>query len=225
MEINEKFITNSKYTTDEKCVYLNLLSKSNDFITCVSHQMISKELNLSRRTIIRNIKTLEEKQGIIKIKGVTETGGASSNTYILTKINDEGEFDEEDYQNKLNLKNQIFKNINNHDNNSIVKEYLKDNNIEYLEEYDTLKCINPLTNKILPYDIELKNKKIIIELQGLQHTEYSKFLHDNKENYEYRVWKDWYKKSFAEKQGYKVLQITSLQIQNEEYKNIIKSVI
>ena len=225
MEINEKFIANPNYTTNEKCIYLNLLSKSNDFIAYVPHQIISRELNLSRRTIIRNIKTLEEKQGIIKIKGVTETGGASTNTYILTKINDEGEFDEEDYQNKLNLKNQIFKNINNHDNNSIVKEYLKDNNIEYLEEYDTLKCINPLTNKILPYDIELKNKKIIIELQGLQHTEYSKFLHDNKENYEYRVWKDWYKKSFAEKQGYKVLQITSLQIQNEEYKDIIKSVI
>ena len=47
----------------------------------------------------------------------------------------------------------------------------------------------------------------------------------DKENYEYMVWKDWYKKSFAEKQGYKVLQITSLQIQNEEYKDIIKSVI
>lgn len=225
MEINEKFITNSKYTTDEKCVYLNILISSDDYICNKSQLIISKELNISRTFVIKTLKSIELKHGLIIINKSTKTGGKAPNAYILTKINDEGEFDEEDYQNKLNLKNQIFKNINNHDNNSIVKEYLKDNNIEYLEEYDTLKCINPLTNKILPYDIELKNKKIIIELQGLQHTKYSKFLHDNKENYEYRVWKDWYKKSFAEKQGYKVLQITSLQIQNEDYKNIIKSVI
>lgn len=225
MEINAKFITNPKYTTIEKIIYLNLLSKSNDFIVSIAYKDIANELDVSRRTIIRNIKILEEKHGLIKIKGITETGCTSTNTYILTKINDYGEFDEEDYQNKLKLQSEIFKNINEHDNNSIVKEWLNKNNIEYLEEYKTLKCINPLTNKVLPYDIELKNKKIIIELQGIQHTEYSKFLHDNRENYEYRIWKDWYKKSFAEKQGYKVLQITSLQIQNEEYKNIIKSVI
>ena len=53
MEINEKFITNSKYTTDEKCVYLNILISSDDYICNKSQLIISKELNISRTNIIK----------------------------------------------------------------------------------------------------------------------------------------------------------------------------
>lgn len=132
MEINEKFIANPNYTTNEKCIYLSLLSKSNDFITYVSQPTISKELNLSRITIIRNIKALEEKQGIIKIKGVTETGGASTNTYILTKINENNYLISYEY--KIIKNKLILVSISKNYNNIIdINEFNKYKNIIYKE--------------------------------------------------------------------------------------------
>ena len=84
MEINEKFITNSKYTTDEKCVYLNILINSDDYICNKSQLIISKELNISRTFVIKTLKSIELKHGLIIINKSTKTGGKAPNTYILT---------------------------------------------------------------------------------------------------------------------------------------------
>lgn len=89
----------------------------------------------------------------------------------------------------------------------IVEEYLKKQEIKYKTQYETLVCINPKTKRVLPYDFEIRDKKIIIEVQGEQHTTYAPYFHGSVENLEYQVWKDGYKKQFAESKGYTVLEI------------------
>ena len=73
----------------------------------------------------------------------------------------------------------------------------------------------------MPYDFELTTYRIIIEVQGKQHLEYIPYFHGSEENYQYQIWKDQYKKNFAEKNGYSVLYLTYQEIQNGLYKKLI----
>lgn len=100
----------------------------------------------------------------------------------------------------------------------IIEDYLKDKfNIK--TQYDTLKCINPITKKQLPYDIEIPEIKTIIEIQGKQHLEYIEYFHGSIENFYYQQRKDDYKKRFAESKGYKVVYIYYDEIKNGKYKH------
>ena len=75
-----------------------------------------------------------------------------------------------------------------------VKSFLESRNIKYLIQRDTLPCKNPITGHILPYDFELPEQKLIIEVQGEQHTHFISFFHSSKEAFEYQQFKDNIKK-------------------------------
>jgi hypothetical protein len=92
-----------------------------------------------------------------------------------------------------------------------VRLYLESlNNGEYtiLHEYDTLKCINPKTKMTLPYDNEVKELKLIIEVHGRQH--YIK-LNGSWHKTDYDLYKrklyDRYKRVYAKSQEYNYLEI------------------
>ena len=80
-----------------------------------------------------------------------------------------------------------------------VAFWLTAKNIKYKMQEDTLKCVNPATGKVLPYDFELPKYKIIIEVQGYQH--YATGIDYNKTSGElkYQVEKDEYKKTICYK--------------------------
>lgn len=107
----------------------------------------------------------------------------------------------------------------------IVEAFLKENGIPFKTQFDTLKCVNPKTNKQMPYDFELFAHRIIIEVQGEQHLKYIPYFHGSEENFHYQVWKDIYKKDFAEKEGYSVLYITYQDIQAGLHGTKIKELI
>lgn len=99
----------------------------------------------------------------------------------------------------------------------VVEDYLR-NKFNIVTQFNTLKCINPITNRQLPYDIEIQDLKIIIEIQGQQHLEYIEYFHGSIENFNYQQRKDRYKKKYAEKHGYKVIYIYCDEIKNGDYK-------
>ena len=102
-----------------------------------------------------------------------------------------------------------------------VNQYLIEKGVKFKTQYETLKCINPLTGFVLPYDFEISDKKIIIEVQGEQHTKYIPLFHQNIETYDYQVYKDKYKKEHAISKGYRLLEIFYEDIKNKKYKEII----
>lgn len=104
----------------------------------------------------------------------------------------------------------------------IIEEYLRKCNIRYKTQYDTLQCVNPKTKRVMPYDFELIDHGLIIEVQGEQHLKYSPHFHGCSENYDYQVWRDQYKKTYAEAQGYRVLCIDYLAIHTGNYKSLIE---
>lgn len=106
---------------------------------------------------------------------------------------------------------------------TIVKEFLKEQGIPYLTQRDTLKCINPDTHYVLPYDFQLVNKKVIIEVQGEQHYRFVPVFHGTEEGFKYQQKKDAYKKKHALECGFKYLEIDYKQIEDGSYKQIIMS--
>ena len=104
----------------------------------------------------------------------------------------------------------------------IVEKYLTVNDIEYKTQYDTLKCINPITNHVMPYDIEISDKKVIIEIQGRQHYEYIPYFHGTLEGFKYQQLKDRIKKDYAESKGYKVVYLSYHELENNTYKQILQ---
>lgn len=90
---------------------------------------------------------------------------------------------------------------------TIVEQYLKKKNISYKTQRDTLRCVNPETGFVMPYDFELTGKKVLLEVQGEQHRKYIPRFHVTKEAFEYQVKKDKYKKAFAESKGYRLIEI------------------
>lgn len=103
----------------------------------------------------------------------------------------------------------------------LVKKYLQDKGVDFLTQFKTLKCVNPKTNNILPYDFELPTKKIIIEVQGDQHIKYTSYFHRDIDAFEYQKYKDSIKKDFALKNGYTYIEIFYKDINNGNYKKIL----
>lgn len=103
----------------------------------------------------------------------------------------------------------------------------------FLHEYDcSLKCRNPDTDHLLPYDNELiiaNNAKIIIECNGEQHYKIcgltklaaKKYNVTPEETLKYIQSKDEYKKSYAISQGYHYLTIPYWTESDESYKTLI----
>ena len=108
---------------------------------------------------------------------------------------------------------------------AIIEDYLKKRNVQYKTQYNTLQCMNPKTKRIMPYDFELPRHRAIIEVQGEQHKAYSPYFHGSVENFEYQLWRDRCKKTFAEKNGYRVLYIDYVDIRTGRYKMIIDQIL
>lgn len=102
-----------------------------------------------------------------------------------------------------------------------VEKFLKDKNIPYVIQRETLSCLNPITNRQLPYDFEIKGKKILIEVQGKQHFEFTQIFHGTIENFEYQLFRDNFKKQFAEKQGYQIIYINYDELSDGSFRNKI----
>ena len=104
---------------------------------------------------------------------------------------------------------------------------------QFLHEHDcSLKCRNPQTNHLLPYDNELiisDNVRIIIECNGEQHYKVcglaklasKKYNVSPEEALRYIQWKDEYKKQYALSQGYHYLVIPYWAESDESYKTLI----
>lgn len=108
---------------------------------------------------------------------------------------------------------------------TLVKEWLEKHNIAFCTQYDTLKCINPDTGHQLPYDFQVTNHKLIIEVQGLQHDIFIPWFHVDEEGFEYQKHKDVYKRQFAEKSGYTVLEIHQKDIDSGKYKDMLSKIL
>lgn len=115
-----------------------------------------------------------------------------------------------------------------------VQGYIEDKyNYNLVHEYDcSLKCRNPKTNCLLPYDNELilsDNVRIIIECHGEQHYKICGLtkLSAKKDNItpeealQYVQWKDAHKKQYALSQGYYYLAIPYWTESDESYKTLI----
>lgn len=100
---------------------------------------------------------------------------------------------------------------------AVVEAYLKKQGITFLTQRRTLRCINPRTSYVMPYDIEIRQARILIEVQGNQHYQYTPYFHGTEENFQYQQWKDRYKKRYAEHMGYQILYLDYPDIKSERY--------
>jgi len=115
-----------------------------------------------------------------------------------------------------------------------VQNYIEDTyQYQFMHEHDcSLKCRNPKTNHLLPYDNELiisNSISIIIECHGEQHYKIcgltklaaKKYNITPEEALQYVQWKDEYKKQYALSQGYYYLAIPYYTESDESYKTLI----
>ena len=115
-----------------------------------------------------------------------------------------------------------------------VQGYIEDQyGYEFLHEYDcTLKCRNPETHCLLPYDNELvisDDVRVIIECNGEQHYKIcgltklgaKKSNTTPEDELKYIQWKDEYKKQYALSQGYYYLEIPYWTESDNSYKTLI----
>lgn len=112
-----------------------------------------------------------------------------------------------------------------------VSDYLTDNR-EYSvkHEFDcSIVPINPLTGRKLPFDNEVVDLKLIIEVHGKQHYEVTGFHHQQakvsnttpQEQLDYQKWKDEFKRNYALEHGYFYLEIPYTTYESKDYKRII----
>lgn len=102
---------------------------------------------------------------------------------------------------------------------------------EVLNEFNcTLKVRNPKTEYILPYDNEIKELKLIIEVHGEQHYKKENQFHklyakrhnvSIDEAFNERIFLDEYKKQYALSNGYHYLEIPYTAEKDDLYKNMI----
>jgi hypothetical protein len=97
-----------------------------------------------------------------------------------------------------------------------IEKYLISNGIEYIREYKFKNCINPKTNKKLPFDFYLLNFNLIIEYHGEQHyKKMGKYFENRAGGLEGRQFRDKIKKEFCLQNN-----IDFLEINYKEFNNI-----
>lgn len=110
-----------------------------------------------------------------------------------------------------------------------VRKYLSERFTVLNEHLCTIRCYNPKTGYLLRYDNEVKELRLLIEVNGKQHYTsdfYRTFsnltLEEAENSLEYQKWKDQYKREFALNSGYFYLEIPYfLDDEQESYKQVI----
>ncbi|SFT36206.1 hypothetical protein SAMN02910301_0700 [Lachnospiraceae bacterium XBD2001] len=103
----------------------------------------------------------------------------------------------------------------------MVMRFLQELGIRYKTQFDTLICRNPKTKHQLPYDFELVDRKVIIEVQGRQHLNFIKYFHTTEEAFEYQQFKDKVKRDYAIQKGYQFIELYYDDFKKDKYKRII----
>ena len=98
-----------------------------------------------------------------------------------------------------------------------VYKWLKENNIKFLnQENGHLCCYSPVTGVRLPYDFEIPSAKLVIEIQGIQHYKVTKRMNSTKNKLDKQRYRDQYKRSFAEFNGYTELELSYKDMKNDD---------
>lgn len=97
------FIRNNYYTVNEKIIYSYLKSYGiNSNLAFPSIETIKDDLGLSKPTVIKIIRSLEDKKGLIIRKG--KRGTKENNVYYLTAIDNlYGIFNDKDFKKNKEL--------------------------------------------------------------------------------------------------------------------------
>ena len=108
-----------------------------------------------------------------------------------------------------------------------VKQFLEENNIEYIQEFKLSACKDILP---LPFDFWLKDYNILIEVDGEQHEKPTTFGGINKDvaelNFKQQLKRDKIKNDYCKYNNIPLLRISYTDIDNtDNYKNIITSFI
>ena len=98
-----------------------------------------------------------------------------------------------------------------------IEKYLIKNDIEYLREYKFNKCLNPKTNKKLPFDFFLPNHNMIIEYHGEQHYKKTGHFEQRAGGLEGLQYRDKIKEEFCFQNN-----ISYIEISYKEFENIDK---
>ena len=96
-----------------------------------------------------------------------------------------------------------------------IEKFLIKNNIEYIREHKFNNCVNPKTNKHLPFDFFIPNKNIIIEYHGEQHYKEYKNYFQAAGGLKGRQYRDKIKLKFCNQN-----KITYIVISYKEFNNI-----
>ena len=103
-----------------------------------------------------------------------------------------------------------------------VERWLKKNNVEYLFQYKTEKCRN---KRKLPFDFYLPNQQIFIEIDGPQHTISNLIIRNHKitdEELKDIQYRDKIKTDFCSGNNFKLLRISYLEFENDNYIKILE---
>lgn len=199
----------------------NLSSKEKEQLRVTAKKDKNKNMNIDMNHIPKYILSFFDDN---ECKELIDIWGDEKHPKIKCKCLKCGKFFTTNYK-KLSTSNLHQCDYNLSQGEFLVKKYLEDNKIPFVTQYNTLKCVNPKTNNILPYDFEISNKKIIIEVQGKQHIEFTPHFHKTINDFYYQQYKDKIKKDFALKNGYTFLEIFYNQFNDNEYKKILNKTI
>jgi hypothetical protein len=96
-----------------------------------------------------------------------------------------------------------------------IEKYLIKNDIEYLREYRFNDCVNPKTNRKLPFDFYLPKNNLLIEYQGEQHFKKMGDYFENKNGgLKSRQERDLIKNQYCLNKNIKLLEISYLDFNN-----------
>ena len=98
-----------------------------------------------------------------------------------------------------------------------IEKYLIKNNIKYIREKKFSSCVNPKTNKQLPFDFYLPLQNTVIEYQGEQHYKKTGYFEQRAGGLRGLQYRDKIKKEFILQE-----KISYIEIMYTEFKNIDK---
>lgn len=111
----------------------------------------------------------------------------------------------------------------------IIKSELDNYNIKYVEQKRFNNCRSNITNYMLPFDFYLENYNTIIEVDGEGHYKPVNFngisKEKSKQTYERTIYNDKIKNKFCKDNNIKLIRIPYTEIKNNNYKNIIQTII